>query len=241
MIPSGLNGVTVSVIIPVYNREKFIHAAIESVLAQSHRPTEIIVVDDGSTDRTAEIVQAFNSPVRYLFSRNEGPAAARNKGLALSCGEFVAFLDSDDLWPVDKLKVQIQYLLDHPGIYYTIGKVTYFLEPGSSPPPGFRRELLDGPRVGCVLQAMVARKTVFGLVGPFNGKLRTAEDVDWFSRANDLTVNMAVVENVVSHIRVHNDNTILNEPQSNRSLMAVLRESVLRKKNERKGMEVVCK
>jgi glycosyltransferase involved in cell wall biosynthesis len=220
----------VSIIIPVYNREQYIGAALESVLSQSYRPLEIIVVDDGSSDRTAEIVKRFDDQVSYVYRANGGPAAARNHGLALASGEFIAFLDSDDLWPATKLETQIRYLLGHTEVQYVIGKATYFAEPGTTLPSGFREELLDGGRTAQLLQAMVARKSVFDRVGNFNIQLRTAEDVDWFCRANDLKIPMAAVEEVVLNIRVHGENTSLKESHNNHYLMQALRQSIQRKK-----------
>ena len=227
-----MNHALVSVIIPVFNRERFIKAAIESALNQTYPATEILVIDDGSTDHTAEVVKGFNGRLRYVYSENAGPAAARNKGLELAKGRFIAFLDSDDIWPADKLNIQMQYMLDHPEIQYTIGQVNYFLESGTVPPPGFRKELLEGPRVGRLLQAMVARKEVFDVVGSFDAGLRIAEDVDWFCRAKDLDVYMAVVQEIVVEIRVHGTNLALNSAQTNSTLLRVLKQSVQRSKRK---------
>ena len=99
---------TVSVIIPAYNRAHYIREAIESALQQSHRPLEIIVVDDGSTDETPQILATYSEPVRVFRQVNQGVAAARNLGVSHARGEYVAFLDSDDLWHPEKLEKQIE-------------------------------------------------------------------------------------------------------------------------------------
>ncbi|HEU4401511.1 MAG TPA: glycosyltransferase family A protein [Candidatus Polarisedimenticolia bacterium] len=107
----------VSVIIPTYNRSTLLCEAVDSVLAQTFGDLEILVVDDGSTDDTKAIVAARfgGSPaVRYLRRENAGPAAARNTGLRASRGELIAFLDSDDLWEKDKLRLQVAQLDEHP-------------------------------------------------------------------------------------------------------------------------------
>jgi glycosyltransferase involved in cell wall biosynthesis len=98
---------SVSAVIPCYNAERFIGETIQSALGQSHPPLEIIVVDDGSTDRSAEIAQAFGSPVRVMRQENQGESCARNKGVAEAQGDWVAFLDADDVWKPNKLEAQL--------------------------------------------------------------------------------------------------------------------------------------
>lgn len=104
----------VSIILPTYNRAYSVGQAIESVLKQTYRPIEIIVVDDGSTDNTAEVVARFGDDVRYVRQENGGVAAARNHGFAISRGEFVALIDSDDCWYPHKLEMQVAFLRKFP-------------------------------------------------------------------------------------------------------------------------------
>ena len=120
----------VSVIIPVHNGGRYLRAALESVFAQTYRPFEVIVVDDGSTDDSGVIAQSFHD-VRYIHQANQGVAAARNNGIEAARGEFFAFLDQDDLWTPEKLKLQIAYLLSHPDLGYTLTQQQFFLEPGA--------------------------------------------------------------------------------------------------------------
>jgi len=103
----------VSIVIPVYNGEAFISETIASALEQSWRPIEILIVDDGSTDRSTEIVKTFGDPVRLIQKKNGGPASARNLGIKEAKGEFISFLDGDDLWKPDKLELQVQMLLEN--------------------------------------------------------------------------------------------------------------------------------
>src|SRR5256714_5565574 len=97
----------VSVVVTTYNQAAFIGAALESVLAQTFSDSEVIVVDDGSTDDTSEVVRSFGSRLTYIRQRNQGVAASRNTGVAATRGELVAFLDGDDLWEPDKLAAQV--------------------------------------------------------------------------------------------------------------------------------------
>ena len=98
----------ISVIIPTYNSQKYISSAVNSVLSQTYKAFELIIVDDGSTDNTGEIVASFDDRrIRYIRQNNSGVAVARNTGIKSSKGEYIAFLDADDIWERDKLAVQI--------------------------------------------------------------------------------------------------------------------------------------
>jgi len=103
-------GSLVSVVIPTFNRARTIVRAVESVLQQTYRPLELIVVDDGSTDATAEVLRTHRDSIVYVYQDNAGPAAARNRGIRESKGEFLAFLDSDDMWRATKLQRQVDLL-----------------------------------------------------------------------------------------------------------------------------------
>jgi glycosyltransferase involved in cell wall biosynthesis len=108
----------VSVIIPVYNGERFIAGAIESALAQTYENLELLIVNDGSTDRSGEKISPYlDLPnVRYIEQENKGVAAARNTGIRNAAGDLIAFLDQDDLWLPKKLELQVEYLLNHPDV-----------------------------------------------------------------------------------------------------------------------------
>jgi glycosyltransferase involved in cell wall biosynthesis len=104
---------TVSVVIPVYNNQPYVAAAVRSVLAQTHPPSEVIVVDDGSTDGTAEALEPYRNSVKYVYQENRGEPAARNRGIREAASEYIAFLDGDDLWLPNKLELQAEYLGGH--------------------------------------------------------------------------------------------------------------------------------
>ena len=100
----------ISVMIPVYNSARFLQEAIESVLAQTYKDYEIIVIDDGSTDNTKEVLAPYCDRIRYIYQQNQGASSARNKGIRYSQGEYIAFLDADDIWLPEKLHIQVDYL-----------------------------------------------------------------------------------------------------------------------------------
>lgn len=104
----------VSVIIPTYNRENLIKKALDSVEAQTYPDYEVVVIDDGSTDHTREVVESYGEKVHYFYQENQGIAGARNAGIKRSSGEYIAFLDSDDYWLPEKLERQMALFGEHP-------------------------------------------------------------------------------------------------------------------------------
>ena len=224
-----MNQPLVSVIIPVKDGERFLAQAVNSVLGQDYEPLEIIIVDGQSVDKTAEIAKSFEA-VRYISQVDRGIADAWNVGIDAASGEFVAFLSHDDLWTPDKLSVQVNYMHSHPEFQYTITMVRFFLEPGYDIPPGFRKELLEGYHVGRIMETLVAHKAVFDGIGGFNPDLSSAEDVDWFARANDKNIPMAIIPAVLLHKRVHDTNLSMNIPTNNRDLLKALQKSIVRKR-----------
>lgn len=179
----------VSVVIPAFNHARFLPEALESVLEQTFRELEIFVVDDGSTDATPEVVGRYGPPVRYVRQANAGPAAARNRGVQASNGEFVAFLDADDRWYPGKVAAQVAYLDAHPeaGVVFTKFLVT---DEGGRPlyayPHTFRygsnafEALLVWP-YGSMNTAMV-RRSCLEKAGLFDEDLTGAEDWDLWLR-----------------------------------------------------------
>jgi len=97
----------ISVIIPTYNHCRFLVSAIDSALSQTLKPSEVIVVDDGSTDETSNLLNAYEGKIRVVRQKNQGVAAARNRGAEIATGEYLAFLDADDLWLPRKLEMQL--------------------------------------------------------------------------------------------------------------------------------------
>ncbi|HWP47775.1 MAG TPA: glycosyltransferase family A protein [Candidatus Limnocylindrales bacterium] len=223
----------VSVVVPIYNSARYLGEAIESVLAQTYRPIEIIVVDDGSTDESARVAQWY--PVRYYRQPHSGPGAARNRGIMEAHGEFLAFLDADDVWMPEKLEVQVGYLIEHPDVQYTTTRIEFFLEPGCPfPATLLRQEILEGDWSVRLIQTLVARRQVFNHVGIFDPQMSTAEDVDWFARANDLGTPMAVIDRVLLLKRIHDRNTSVNMAENMQNVFIALRRSVARKRELKK-------
>lgn len=194
----------VSCIVPVFNGERFLAEALRSILSQRGAALDVIVVDDGSTDRSAEIAHGF-SGLRVHRQANGGVAAARNTGLALARGELIAFLDADDLWLPDKLARQSQLLEARPEVDLCFGMVCHIgLRDGKTPNAVGG---LDGrPRVGRLTQCMLARRRAVERIGPFDSRMRTRADQDWFLRARELGLVEAILPDVLVHRRIHGAN-----------------------------------
>ena len=219
----------VSVIIPVHNGARYLRAALESVFAQTYRPFEVIVVDDGSTDDSDVIAQSFPD-VLYIHQANQGVATARNNGLEAARGEFFAFLDQDDLWTPEKLKLQIAHLLSHDDLGYTLTQQQYFLEPGATLPAWFRKELLATVHTGWILGTLVVRRTAFEKVGNFATGYSAANDSDWFFRAKAAAIPMAVVSELLLLKRIHETNDSARAKEILSELLKVVKSSLDRQR-----------
>jgi glycosyltransferase involved in cell wall biosynthesis len=220
----------VSVVVPVYNGGRWIAEAIESVRAQSYRPIEIIAIDDGSADDSAAIVGGY-ADVRVVRQSNTGCAGARNRGIAESRGEFVAFIDQDDCWTPSKLQSQVAVLRSDPDVGYVLGRQRLFLEPGCPPPLWLanRLELLEEPHVGYLPGTLLVRRSVLRQVGVFDPRYPMGSDSDWLIRARDAGVRMAIVDDVVIEKRIHDAN-LSSLRSGHAELLTMLAESSRRRR-----------
>jgi glycosyltransferase involved in cell wall biosynthesis len=196
----------VSVVIPVYNAEKYVGAAVESVLAQTYPRIQIITVDDGSTDNSLKVLQ--NYPQVTVLSRpNGGIGAARNTGVAYAHGDLLAFLDSDDLWMANKLVLQVDAMLSQDAVDMPCDMVFGFVQQFISPDldESVKRRIVCPPEPmrGYVCGTMLIRRELFHKVGAFSETLRVGEFVDWYARAKTLGLGEVMLPNVLLHRRLH--------------------------------------
>ncbi|MEI7479702.1 MAG: glycosyltransferase [Actinomycetes bacterium] len=201
-----------SVIMPVYNGDAFLADAIRHVLAQHYNPLEFIVVDDGSTDGTADIAAAFSDDIRFVRHSNLGPAAARNRGIEIARGEFLTFLDVDDLWADDALHRLVDHLMAHPDLSIAQGLIQQ-MQLDLNVPEGQPRNFtpIFEPYQFINIGSAAYRRTVFDRVGLFDPGFRHAEDVDWFIRAWEQNISKAVLPEVVLYYRKHDRNMTLEQ------------------------------
>ena len=203
----------ISVITPTYNSAKYILEAIDSVLAQTHAPAEIIVVDDGSKDNTRTILDSYikSGKIKYFYQNNSGPGAARNMAISRASGELIAFLDADDIWEPDKLERQAKFFTDSQiGIVYSdmkfIGskfKFKYF----SEIEPEFHRghifeELIQANFIAT--STTVIRKSFFDSVRGFKENISIGEDYDLWLRMG-MTCKADFVPRALVQYRIHSE------------------------------------
>jgi glycosyltransferase involved in cell wall biosynthesis len=216
----------VTVVVAVYNGEAYLREALESAMAQEFGPYEVVVVDDGSTDRTAEIVRSF--PVQYLYQENQGPSAARNAGLAAARGALIAFLDGDDVIPPSKLAVQSDYLREHAETGCVLGRNEWIFENGTAP-SWLTRDPVYGELGGIQPGTALVRRQVLDDVGGFDSTYRYWEFQNLFVRMREQGVRIDVLPDIVLRKRLHGENATLFPP-SQHPLVRTMREKLERER-----------
>jgi glycosyltransferase involved in cell wall biosynthesis len=218
----------ISVIIPVYNRERYLAEAIESVFAQTYPAIELIIIDDGSTDRSAEIAHRY--PVSYHYQPNGGIGAARNAGIELATGKFIAFLDSDDIWVPDKLAKQMAAFESDPQLEAVFGYARQFYSPEVD--ESFRARILcpEQPIAAYLATAMLIERAALLRVGWFDPQLKITTDVDWYIRAKERQLRQIMLPDVVFHRRIHKTNNGITQQQHTNERLHVLKAKLDRQR-----------
>ncbi len=220
----------VSVVIGVFNAERYVAEAIESVLSQDYEPLELIVVDDGSTDGSADVVRRYPE-VTYLHQANGGNGAARNTGIDAASGEFLAFLDADDRFTPGKLALQMRALDAEPELDLVFGHVREFVSPElDEETRGRIRAPAPEPMPWTAPNLMLIRRNSFDRVGQFETSVRVGVTVDWFLRAKEAGLRYRVLPETVLERRLHTENNGIREAASRSQYLAVLKASLDRRR-----------
>ncbi len=213
--------ITIDVIIPVFNGEKYIREAVQSVLLQTYPPQKIYIIDDGSTDNTAKVVRDLiknsTTKIEYLYLSHKGVSKARNTGILKSSAAYIAFLDADDVWLPTKLEKQVNMLLTQPDVAFIHCKFNYtdrdllphktfladkyFIKPleGDSSTEIFMQE----PWISC--SSVLVKKQLLLEIGLFDELLSYGEDADLFIRLAQVT-HFGFVNEIMVHMRRHEEN-----------------------------------
>jgi glycosyltransferase involved in cell wall biosynthesis len=218
------------VIIPVWNGQQYLAEAVTSVLEQGYAPVEIIVVDDGSTDRTARVAADFKDHVKYIYQSNQGPAAARNKGLEIARGDVIGFLDADDQWQKKSLISMLEGINQSPGTEIVMGKIRLWrLKEDKS-------EEFSEPGIALCNGCALFRKEVFYKVGLFDSALRYGEDLEWFMRARERKVSILVLDQIFLLYRQHQSNMTRGKTPVALNVGKALKMSLDRRRGQNAGI-----
>lgn len=233
----------VSVIIPAYDEEAFVAEAIESCLAQTYPRVETIVVDDGSTDRTAEIAAGYDEVELIRLRPNRGLPAARNAGVAASNGEILAFLDADDVMLPERLRIQVDHLLGDTDFGCNIASQEILLEEGAPLPfwaRGTETPVFSSPGVleptdtpDAYTVTMVFPRSLFDEIGGFDETLlHGGEDADILMRIGEAGVEIARLKEVVLRRRIHHHNMTQSEGRAKDAIFEVFKRRIDRHREE---------
>jgi glycosyltransferase involved in cell wall biosynthesis len=217
----------VSIIMPVYNGEKYLYEAVQSVLNQSWEDWELVVVDDGSTDRTAEIIKYFRDKrIKYFHQDNRGQASALNQGLSLSSGDYITTLDADDWLPQDSIRARAELLGQNPDINVVYGDGNYLADNGSvikqfskQMPNGAERDvykiLIVSPFYGTGASVLVRRKVLDEFDIRYDEEMVWCQDWDFYIRLAEVT-DFAYVDTITINYRIHQEGMTVVMPGDRR-------------------------
>jgi len=212
---------TVSVIIPVYNAEAFLAEAIESVLGQSALPQQVIVVDDGSTDQSVQIAQRYQKDILFAQQAHGGSARARNHGVTLAQGEFLAFLDHDDYWVPEKLARQLDAFHADPQLEAVYGQTRQ--TQSSTTVTAQQRHFGFNAKNGCHIDTLLIRQAAFWRVGPFDPAW-LSDTVEWMWRARRMGISTRILPDILAWRRIHDANqSIRGRSQAHAEYLRLIR------------------
>jgi glycosyltransferase involved in cell wall biosynthesis len=202
-----MRAISVSCIVRVFNSERYLREAVESVLGQTRPPEEIVVVDDGSTDGTPAILASYGARLRVLSQTNQGAVVARNVGLRAVRGDLVAYIDGDDLWHPEKLALQVPRFQARPELDLCLGHTQNFWIPElAAEAARFQDHRRAQALPAYFMGAALVRRRLFETVGWFDTGYGFAYDTEWFLRALDSGAVVDFIPEVLAYRRLHGDN-----------------------------------
>lgn len=224
----------ISCVIPAFNSERYLAEAIGSILAQTYRPLQVIVADDGSTDATASIARGYGSPVELVQQATAGPAATRNLGLTAARGEFIAFLDADDLWHRDKLTRQMARFAARPELDLCITQVQIvWAEEIANEARRYDNLPRTAATPGYSTPALLARRAVFDRVGHFNTTLWFADATEWFMRVEEAGAVLDLLPEALTYHRMHLTNLTRRRDDASRQEFLDIVHAALQRRRAR--------
>ena len=199
----------VSVITATLNASKYLREALNSILNQTYQHIEVLIIDGGSTDDTKEIANLFPK-VSFVTQNGKGLFDAWNQGIRMCTGEFIAILDSDDIWNPTTLSDHVNALLCDSSKLGSVGQVKFFLEKKQTPPPEFKLSLIEKSHLAYMPGCFMGRKEIFNRIGYYETEWKIASDIIWFGKVKDLKDEIYILDRVVLNKRVHKNNISYN-------------------------------
>lgn len=227
----------VSVMMVVFNGGPYLREAIDSVLAQSYEPVELIVVDDGSDDGSGQVAQSYLPRLRYVFQDRAGIGAARNRAVELATGEYLTFLDADDRFVPDALARQVDVLQSDPELDMVFAHVTEFVSPDLDEVERANLRTPASRIPGRLPTTMLCRREAFLRVGGFATDIRMGVTLDWSARAIEQGLRSLMLPDVLFERRLHAQNNGLRERDSRTHYVRVLKASLDRRRAMAAGSE----
>jgi glycosyltransferase involved in cell wall biosynthesis len=230
---SEQNAPLVSVMMTVYNGAPYLAEAIESVLSQTYRPLELIVVDDGSDDGSSEIAQRYLPALRYVHHARRGMGASRNRAVELATGEYLTYLDADDRLTPEALEKQAAVLAAHPDVDIVFAHVREFVSPelDTSARAGLRPASERLP--GRLPTTMLVRRDAFFRVGLFATDLKMGIGMDWSARAIEAGLKSVMLPDVLFERRLHGQNNGIRERERRTDYVRAVKAALDRRRSER--------
>lgn len=216
----------VSVIITVYNGEKYIEETLQSIVEQAYPNLEIVVVNDGSTDNTANILKEFPAEINYHYQKKSGIATGWNRGVKEASGRFISFIDADDTWTKGKLNSQVEFLNENPDVDIAFG---YAQEFSISDNLEIKR---NNPIAGVGAGTMMIQKKRFLDIGFFNPEWRKGIFCDWYLRATEAGLKIHMDSTVMLNRRIHDSNHGVVQRDKYVDYVRMLKASLERKRNK---------
>jgi glycosyltransferase involved in cell wall biosynthesis len=220
----------VSVIVPCYDAERYLGAALESACAQVPAPKEVVVIDDGSTDGSAALAEGFGGLVRCVRQSHRGIGAARNAGLAEARGALIAFLDADDLWTPGSLACRLDLLAADAAVDCASGLTSAFISPELPEETRRRLHCPPGTSRGRGAGAMLLRRAIVEHVGSFDETLAVGETIDWVARADAAGMKTVTASQITLLRRIHDASTGTRERDHRADYLQVLKRSLDRRR-----------
>jgi glycosyltransferase involved in cell wall biosynthesis len=220
----------VTAAIPVRDGEAYLAEAIESVLAQSRAPDQVIVVDNDSGDRSAEIARGYGDAVEVVFEPRHGIGAARNAALRAARGSHVAFLDADDLWQREKTALQLGAFAADPDLGVAFGHVRQFLSPDLPAEEAAALRVPAEPQPGLYIGAMLAAREAIEAVGPWPEDVKVSDGLTFMLRLRELGIGQAMLPETVTLRRVHGANHSIHNRGERREFARLLKSSLDRRR-----------